>query len=229
MTDKTKTCSATGARVIDELIKSKLMIPMTANATALTRDQKVAKLEQLFAEIIDTLGYDRTDEELVDTPKRIAKMWVDDLYTAWDPSKFPKCTSFDNKGDGSFSDEMVIVRDIRVVSNCAHHFITTDIKVDVAYVADKKMIGISKINKIVKQLARNPTSQETLGKAIAKAVSIVSESPDVAVRIDGVHFCVKARGADDQTSSTITFAALGKFAESNSSLRKEFTAAISKS
>lgn len=220
-----KTDSVTGKRIIDTLISKGLMLPMTERALA-PRDEKVAEIAKRFAEIIDILGYDRTDEELVDTPNRIAKMWVDDLFTAWDPSRFPKCTNFDNKGDGSFEDEMVIVKDIRVVSNCAHHFIVTDIRVDVGYVADKKMIGISKINKIVKQLSRNPTSQETLGKAIATAISIVTESPDVIVKIDGVHYCVKSRGADDQTSSTVTLAALGKFAEKNSELRKEFAQAI---
>jgi GTP cyclohydrolase I len=154
-------------------------------------------------------------------------MWVDDLFNAWDPNLFPKCTNFDNKGDGVFEDEMVIVKGIDVVSNCAHHFITTDIHVDVGYVANHKMIGISKLNKIVKRLARNPTSQETLGKAIATAISIITESPDVIVRIDGVHFCVKARGAEDVNSTTVTLAALGKFAERNSDIRKEFNQAIS--
>lgn len=222
-----KTCESTGKRVIDALIEEGLMLPLNENARGLSRDEKVARIADLMGQVIDTLGYDRSDEELRDTPYRIAKMYVDDLYNAYDYSRFPKCTNFDNKGTGAFEDEMVIVKDIRVVSNCAHHFIVTDLKVDVAYVANKKMIGISKLNKIVKQLARNPTSQETLGKAIARAIQIVTESDDVVVRMEGVHFCVKARGADDQTSSTVTLAALGKFAERGSDLRKEFTSAIS--
>lgn len=214
-----------GKQIISELTERGLMIPMTDKAK-IPNEQKIEKISGLFAEIIDTLGYDRNDEELQDTPNRIAKMWVNELYNAWDEELFPNCTSFDNKGSGSFSDEMVIVRNIRVVSNCAHHFITTDITVDVAYVADKKMIGISKINRIVKRLARNPTSQETLGKAIATAIAIVTESEDVAVNIDGKHYCVAARGIEDINSTTLTFAALGKFAESNSALRKEFVSAI---
>lgn len=222
-----KTCETTGKQVIDTLIKEGLMLPLNDNAYGMSRDDKVAKVADLMAQVIDVLGYDRRDEELVDTPWRIAKMYVDDLYNAWDYSKFPKCTNFDNKGTGAFEDEMVIVKDIRVVSNCAHHFIVTDLRADVAYVANKKMIGISKLNKIVKQLARNPTSQETLGKGIARAIQIVTESDDVVVRLSGVHYCVKSRGADDQTSETITMAALGKFACNQSSLRKEFTAAIS--
>jgi GTP cyclohydrolase I len=222
-----KTCVETGNKVLDILQEEGLMLPMTEKAFSYSRDEKVARIAELFAEAIDVLGYDRKDEELKETPYRIAKMWVDDLFNAWDPNRFPKCTNFDNKGTGSFEDEMVIVRDMHVVSNCAHHFIVTDLVVDVAYVADKKMIGISKINKIVKQLARNPTSQETLGKAIARAIQIVTESDDVAVRMEGVHYCVKARGADDQHSSTMTFAALGKFAEPKSDLRREFNAAVS--
>lgn len=220
-----KTCTVTGKAVIDELISKNLMLPMTEKANA-PRDEKVEAIASHFESIIDILGYDRTDEELADTPNRIAKMWVDELFNAWDPDLFPKCTVFDNKGDGTFEDEMVIVKDINVVSNCAHHFIVTDIKVDVAYLASEKMIGISKINRIVQRLARNPTSQETLGKAIATAISFVTGSEDVVVRIDGVHFCVKARGVRDINSSTVTLAALGKFSEQNSSLRKEFTEAI---
>ena len=223
--DQTKVCKDTGARVIETLISEKLMLPITSRAYA-SREEKITKITELFGEIIDTLGYDRSDEELQDTPRRIAKMWVDDLFNAWDSNLFPRCTSFDNKGTAGFADEMVIVRDMRVVSNCAHHFIVTDIKVDVAYLPTTKMIGISKINKIVKRLARNPTSQETLGKAIARALQIVTESEHVAVQIDGVHYCVKSRGAEDVTSSTMTFAALGKFAETNSPLRKEFVSAV---
>lgn len=225
--DNTKFCKDTGTKVIETLIAEKLMLPITEKAWA-PRDEKVAKLTALFAEVIDVLGYDRSDEELQDTPRRMAKMWVDDLYNAWDPSLFPKCTSFDNKGVAGFQDEMVIVTDMRVVANCSHHWIVTDLVVEVGYIPTTKMIGISKINKIVKRLARNPTSQETLGKAIAKAISIVAESEHVAVRISGVHYCVKARSTEDTTSSTITFAALGKFAEANSDLRKEFNAAISR-
>lgn len=220
-----KTCPETGKQIIDTLIAEGLMLPITERAFA-SRDSKVEKLTHLFGEIIDTLGYDRTDEELVDTPKRIAKMWVDDLFNAFDPALFPKCTSFDNKGSVGFEDEMVIVRDIRSVTNCSHHFIVTDMRVDVGYIPAARMIGISKLNKIVKRLSRNPNSQETLGKAIARAISIVTESPDVAVRIIGTHFCVKARSTEDVTSSTITFAALGKFGESQSDLRKEFNQAI---
>lgn len=222
--DSSKTCVVTGKQVIDQLITEGLMLPMTDKALV-SRDEKVAKITDLFAQIIDTLGYDRRDEELIDTPKRIAKMWVDDLFVAWNPAGFPKCTSFDNKGS-SFQDEMVVVRDIRVVSNCCHHFIATDITVDVAYIAGKKMIGISKINKIVKRLAHNPTSQETLGKAIARAISIVTESDDVVVKIAGVHYCVKARSCFDVTSETVTMAALGQFAQPNSDLRKEFNSVI---
>lgn len=225
--DSTKVCKVTGQKVIDTLMAEGLMLPITEKAWA-SREHKIEKLTGLFAEIIDTLGYDRTDEELVDTPRRIAKMWVDDLYNAWDPNLFPKCTSFDNKGTIGFADEIVIVRDIRVVSNCAHHFTNTDIVVDIGYIPAKHMIGISKINKIVKRLARNPTSQETLGRAIARAISIVTESPDVAVKIVGVHYCVKSRGADDVNSETLTFAALGKFGEPDSHLRKEFAAAVSR-
>lgn len=223
--DKTKTDAVLGKDIIAELTNKGLMIPMTELAKVSNKD-KIAKISVLFAEIIDVLGYDRNDEELQDTPNRIAKMWVNELFNAWDESLFPNCTSFDNRGVGSFADEMVIVRNIKVVSNCAHHFTTTDIKVDVAYVADEKMIGISKINRIVKRLARNPTSQETLGKAIATAISMVTESSDVVVNIEGTHYCVVQRGAEDVGSTTLTLAAMGKFAEDNSALRKEFIAAI---
>ena len=222
-----KSCAITGKRVIDQLIAEGLMIPMTEKAAA-PRDEKVAKLTELFAEVLDTLGYDRRDEELQETPKRMAKMWVDDLFNAWNPAMFPKCTSFDNKGTAGFADEMVIVKGIQVVAQCSHHAISTILEdVSIAYVPSKKMIGLSKINKVVKRLARNLTSQETLGKAIARAIQIITESDDVIVHMRGKHLCIVARGVEDFGSSTVTLAALGRFAEPNSDLRKEFNAAIS--
>lgn len=223
--DRSKVCVTTGRDVIGTLINEGLMIPMTEKANV-PAEEKISQIVPLFEQIIDILGYDRSDEELQDTPKRIAKMWVNDLYNAWDHNLFPKCTSFDNKGVAGFQDEMVIVKDIDVVSNCAHHFITTDIRVAVAYIPTTKMIGISKLNKIVKRLARNPTSQETLGKAIARAIQIVTESDHVIVYISGLHYCVKARSTEDVNSRTLTLAALGKFGEENSYLRKEFMSAV---
>ena len=215
-----------GQSIINELTDRGLMIKMTDRSKA-SDDEKIAKLTPLFAEILETLGYDLADEELADTPRRVAKMWTNDMFTAYKAHNFPKCTSFDNRGNG-FTDEMVIVKDIKAVSSCAHHLIVTDTTVDIAYRPGKKMIGLSKINRLVQFLAKNPTSQETLGKAIAVAVSRITESDDVIVRIAGVHFCVKARGIRDTDSSTVTMAALGVFAEPNSSLRKEFTAALTK-
>jgi len=209
-----------GEQIVNHLIDQGLMLPMTANATKLTNEEKIGKLTELFAQVLDVMGYDLTDEELVDTPERVAKVYVNDWFYAFDPTRFPKCKSFDNKGL-SFNDEMVIVKDIRTTSNCAHHLTITDCHVDVAYIAGEKMIGISKLNHIVDHLAKNPTSQETLGKAIAETISLITESDDVIVRISGVHYCVVSRSAKDRNSRTVTLAAKGKFQE-NRELRKEF-------
>src|SRR5699024_3178401 len=139
-----KTCIETGSSVIDMLMEQGLMVGMTEKAN-LPNDVKIEKIAKHMKEIIETLGYDLSDEELSGTPLRIPKMWVNDWFVAWDPKKFPKCTTFKNKGaDSSFTDEMVIVRNINVMSNCAHHFTTTDIKVDVGYVVNSEMIGLSK-------------------------------------------------------------------------------------
>lgn len=227
MTDfnQDKTCAITGKKVIDTLTKEGLMIPMTDKAWV-SNDHKIAKLTELFGEMLDVLGYDRSDEELQDTPKRMAKMWVKELLTAWNPASFPKCTSFDNKGDSGFQDEMVIIKDIKFTSFCAHHTLGYDFSADVAYVVADKMVGISKLNRIVHALSRNLTSQETLGKAIARAIQLVTGSEHVAVRIESSHGCARYRGIADRNSRTLTFAALGGFAEKDSSLRKEFNAAV---
>lgn len=215
-----------GKEIIDHLINENLMLPMTENAFSRSREEKLDIISEHVRGILETLGYDLTDEELVDTPMRVAKVYVDDWFYAWDPEKFPKCTTFDNKGL-SFDEEIVIVKDIRTTSNCAHHLTITDLVVDVGYIPRDKMIGISKINHIVSSwLSKNPTSQETLTKAIATALSKIMETPDVIVRITGVHYCVVSRSAKDRNSKTVTAAALGKFGEQHSDIRKEFMSQI---
>ena len=226
MSDKTD--ADLGQTVINKLIDQGLMIRMNENATARTDDEKIAILSDLFAEAIHVMGYDMSDDELIDTPTRIAKSWIRDNFNAWDPKHFPKCTTFENKGGpGSFEDEMVLVRNIHVDTHCAHHFATVDCTIHAAYIPHDRMIGLSKLNKVVRRLARNPTSQETLGKAIATAISEITESEDVVVRIEGNHHCVcRPTGANDQGSDTVTMAAIGQFAEKGSDIRKEFNAAI---
>jgi GTP cyclohydrolase I len=221
-----KTCATTGKSVIDVLMAEGLLTPMTDKAFALSRDEKVARIQELMAEFLDVMGYDRTDPELIDTPRRIAKMYVDELLTAHDPAKFPKCTSFETKGkDASFADEMVIERDIFSAALCSHHFLPYDFVCDVGYVANERMLGISKLVRIVQQLSSTASSQETLGKAIARAIQLVAGVKDVIVQIEGSHACQRIRGAKSR-ARTVTLAGTGRFGERNSELRKEFLSAI---
>lgn len=221
-----KACSTTGKSVLDVLMAEGLMTPITEKAFALTRDEKVSKIQSLMAEFLDVMGYDLTDPELLDTPRRIAKMYVDELLVAHDPAGFPKCTSFPTKGsDSSFQQEMVIERDIYSAALCSHHLLPYDFVCDVAYVACERMLGISKLVRIVQRLSATASSQETLGKAIARAIQLVSGVQDVIVRIDGSHACQRIRGAKSK-ARTVTMAGLGAFAEKDSELRKEFVNAV---
>lgn len=221
-----KTCPTTGKKVIDILTSEGLIIPMT-DLAKVPVEEKIDKIEKLYYEIMATIGYDMTDEELRETPRRVAKMFCTETFTGWDPNLFPKCTTFQNKSEvGHFQDEMVVIKNIKNTSFCAHHNAPYDFVIDVAYVIKDTMIGISKLNRIVDTLSNNMTSQETLGKAIARAIQLVTESDSVAVRIEGSHGCVRYRGARDRNSRTATLAAIGEFAQKDSKLRNEFNAAI---
>jgi len=214
----TMAISEDAKRVRDALVARDLETPMFHNG--LSRDQKYERIKESFADIALTLGLDLTDDSLSETPDRIARMYVDEIFSGLDYAKFPKATTILNKMG---VEEMVKVNDISVISTCEHHFITIDGMADVAYIPGEKIIGLSKINRIVRFFARRPQVQERLTQQVLVALQTLLETEDVAVAIKAAHYCVKARGVMDATSSTSTTALGGRF-KSDPQLRSEFAA-----
>lgn len=169
---------------------------------------KSLKIAHHFGKIMEVLGLDLKDASLKDTPKRVAKMYLEELFVGLDPSQFPDISFFDN--EYSF-DEMVIVNDITLYSYCEHHFVPFIGKVNVAYFPNKKVIGLSKINRVVEYISKKPQVQEKLTVEIAQTLSRLLETKDVAVYVQANHLCVASRGVKDYNSYTKTGTYLGKF------------------
>lgn len=205
-------------RVRSALIESGLETPLLE--TGLTRDEKYTRILASMTDVVATLGLDLNDDSLRETPHRIAKMYVDEVFGGLDYANFPKITAIDNKMQ---VDEMVKVSDISVISTCEHHFITIDGRSRVAYIPQNKIIGLSKINRVVRFFAQRPQVQERLTQQIMVALQTLLETDDVAVLIDATHYCVKSRGVMDANSTTQT-TSLGGCFKSNASTRAEFLA-----
>ena len=214
-----KNDSDLGKRVNQNLIDLGLETPVTDKVKAVST-VKIEEIAPRFREIMEILGLDLTDDSLCDTPNRVAKMYVNEIFYGLDYSKFPKCTAIENKmkANGSF----LLEKNINVQSNCEHHFVVIDGLATVAYLPDKKLLGLSKLNRIVQFFAKRPQVQERLTEQIRATIQFVAETKDVAVYIDARHWCVKSRGIQDQTSSTVTLSVGGVFAEDNSETRREF-------
>jgi len=193
-----------------------LETPMQANLA--TPAQKKQQIEHHMREILNLLGLDLTDDSLEETPQRIAKMYVDEIFSGLDYANFPKITVIENKMKVS---EMVKVKDITLTSTCEHHLVTIDGTAAVAYIPRGKIIGLSKINRIVRFFAQRPQVQERMTQQILVALQPLLESDDVAVTVDATHYCVKSRGVMDATSVTTT-TALGGIFKSNPATRAEF-------
>ncbi|EHY0953482.1 GTP cyclohydrolase I FolE [Vibrio cholerae] len=202
--------------VKDALERRGLETPMQPNLA--TPAEKKEKIEQHMREILNLLGLDLTDDSLEETPQRIAKMYVDEIFSGLDYANFPKITVIENKMKVS---EMVKVKDITLTSTCEHHLVTIDGTAAVAYIPRGKIIGLSKINRIVRFFAQRPQVQERMTQQILVALQTLLESDDVAVTIDAIHYCVKSRGVMDATSVTTT-TALGGIFKSNPATRAEF-------
>ena len=205
--------------VRDALIMRGLETPLIENG--LTRDQKFGRIKDAFEEIASTLGLDLEDDSLCDTPKRIAKMYVDEIFSGLDYARFPKATAIDNKMG---VEEMVRIDDISMVSTCEHHFVTIDGMASVAYIPASRIIGLSKVNRIVRFFAQRPQVQERLTQQVLVALQTLLETENVAVSINAVHYCVKARGVMDSNSRTRTTALGGQFKKA-SRTRAEFLSA----
>ncbi|OHY55294.1 GTP cyclohydrolase I FolE [Shewanella algae] len=198
------------------LLERGLETPMVP--CGLSAEERKEKIEAHVKAILTLMSLDLSDDSLMDTPKRIAKMYVDEIFSGLDYANFPKITVIDNKMG---FDEMVRVQDISLTSTCEHHLVTIDGTATVAYLPRKKIIGLSKINRIVRFFAQRPQVQERLTQQVLVALQTLLETKDVAVKMDAVHYCVKSRGVMDSTSSTTT-TALGGVFKSNPATRAEF-------
>lgn len=203
-------------RVRDALMERGLETPMVENG--LTRDEKYERIRDNFESIAETLGLDLADDSLQETPHRIAKMYVDEIFGGLDYGRFPKISVIDNKMQ---VEEMVLVDHIDLVSTCEHHFVTIDGSARVAYIPGAKIIGLSKINRIVRFFAQRPQVQERLTQQVLVALQTLLETDNVAITINAVHYCVKSRGVMDANSATRT-TALGGVFKSDAATRSEF-------
>lgn len=210
--------SAEAIKVKEALIKRGLETPM--RITGLSDDEKYHRIKSSFVDILSTLGLDLADDSLAETPHRIAKMYVQEIFSGLDYSEFPKISVIDNKMQ---VDEMVKVNDISFTSTCEHHFVTIDGVATVAYIPKDKVLGLSKINRIVRFFAQRPQVQERLTQQILVALQTLAETDNVAVTMNATHYCVKSRGIMDASSTTQT-TALGGIFKTTDKTRAEFLA-----
>jgi GTP cyclohydrolase IA len=206
-----------GIQIHEYLMSIGIETPLRKDGTALSEHQKIEIIEKNTRAIWETLGLDLSDDSLENTPNRIAKMLVLEMNYGLIPNNFPKCTTVENKMDAG----MVIVKEIGVISNCEHHGVIIDGMATVAYIPKDKVLGLSKINRIVDYFARRPQIQERLTNQIWHALYYILDTDNIAVYIDAIHYCVKSRGAEDQTSHTITNKLGGAF-KNDSATRAEF-------
>jgi GTP cyclohydrolase I len=202
--------------VRDTLIELGLETPMIE--TGLSEREKYEHIRELMADVVRTLGLDLRDDSLAETPHRIAKMYVNEIFSGLDYRNFPKLSLIENKMGVN---EMVKIRSIDLTSTCEHHFVTIDGVAKVAYIPSGKIIGLSKINRIVRFFGQRPQVQERLTQQILVALQALLGTEDVAVSIEATHYCVKSRGVMDTNSQTSTTALGGCFKE-NIHTRAEF-------
>ena len=204
-----------GFEVREELIRKGVETPMTK--IQFGDDLKKESIEVYFNGIMNVLGLDLEDDSLKDTPKRVAKMFVDEIFYGLNYDNFPKATTVENRMK---YDELVLINDINVQSNCEHHFVVIDGLASFAYIPKDKVIGLSKINRIVEFFSKRPQIQERLTEQIFYALQYILKTEDIAISIKATHYCVKARGIQDVQSSTTTSKLGGKFRDQE--LRNEF-------
>ena len=194
----------------DEHVSASVDTPLRADAFELSDEEKIDQIALHFGQIMDILGLDRTDDSLQGTPRRVAKMYVKEIFSGLNPANFPDIKLFENKYKYQ---QMLVEKNILFYSNCEHHFVPIIGKSHVAYISSGKVIGLSKINRIVQHFAKRPQVQERLTVQIAEALRKALETDDVAVVIDATHLCVSSRGVKDVNSSTVTSHFSGQFNE----------------
>ncbi|KPM32185.1 GTP cyclohydrolase 1 [Croceitalea dokdonensis DOKDO 023] len=194
----------------DDHMYTGLETPIKADAFKLSDAEKKEKIAVLFGEIMEVMGLDLTDDSLKGTPKRVAKMYIDEIYSGLNPANKPKVALFDNKYQYN---QMLVEKDITFYSNCEHHFVPIIGKAHVAYISSGKVIGLSKLNRMVQYFAKRPQVQERLTNQIGVELQNILGTKNVAVIIDAKHLCVSSRGIKDDTSATVTSFYGGQFLE----------------
>jgi GTP cyclohydrolase I len=202
--------------------------PIVKEKVALSEEEKIDKIAERFREIMEILGLDVTDDSLAKTPQRIAKMYVQEIFSGLDEANFPKISFFkkDDKHHHEEKPNMVFVK-VGFTSFCEHHFVPMAGFAYVAYLPGKKLIGLSKIPRIVRFFASRPQLQERLTAQIADSLALLLETDDVAVSVNARHYCVRARGIQDENSMMITNILRGQF-KTKDELRREFFEAINR-
>lgn len=185
----------------DDHLYTGIQTPLKEDAFKLSDEEKKEQIANLFAQIMDVMGLDLTDDSLKGTPKRVAKMYIDEIYSGLNPANKPKVALFDNKYQYN---QMLVEKDITFYSNCEHHFVPIIGKAHVAYISSGKVIGLSKLNRMVQYFAKRPQVQERLTNQIGVELQKVLGTENVAVIIDAKHLCVSSRGIKDNTSATVT-------------------------
>jgi GTP cyclohydrolase I len=175
--------------------------PMKPTAFLISDEEKKKRIAFHFSEIMDTLGLDLNDDSLQGTPNRVAKMYVEEIFAGLDPKNKPKIALFDNKYQ---YEQMLVEKNITFYSNCEHHFVPIIGKAHIAYISSGKVIGLSKLNRVVQYYAKRPQVQERLTNQIATDLQQALGTDDIAVIIDAKHLCVSSRGIKDDTSATVT-------------------------
>ena len=206
---------------IDELgenhVATSAQNPIRPDAFNLSNEEKIAKIEESVKDILHTLGMDLTDDSIQGTPKRVAKAFINEMFMGLDPRNMPKASTFDNNYNYG---EMLVEKNIVVYSTCEHHLLPIIGRAHVAYISDGKVIGLSKMNRIVEYFSKRPQVQERLTMQIVQAMQEALGTEDVACVIDAKHLCVNSRGIKDIESSTVTSEFGGKFKEKET--KKEF-------
>lgn len=194
----------------DEHKGSSAETPLRADAFDQTDEEKIAAIEPHFRAIMEILGLDLNDDSLMGTPKRVAKMYVKELFQGLNPANMPSMTLFENKFEYN---EMLVEKNINFYTNCEHHFVPFFGNAHIAYISSGKVIGLSKLNRLVEYFSKRPQVQERLTMQIGKALQTILQTQDIAVMMDAKHLCVSSRGVKDDSSSTITTFFGGKFQE----------------
>ena len=219
--NKLKCDSELGREVENHLRLVGVATPMAVGLSLrpeITDEEKIGVISSHFHTIMTTMGLDMSDDSLIDTPNRVAKMFVREIFWGLDPDNFPKCTVVENK---MAYDEMVVEKNINVMSNCEHHFVVIDGLATVGYIPKNKVLGLSKLNRIVEYFSKRPQIQERLTEQVFHALAFILGTDDIGVIIDAEHYCVKSRGVEDVGSSTVT-SKLGGAYKNDPTVRNEF-------